>query len=62
MTVPTEEEHYWTPYRPYQQDMRNVENVETSANTTDTTDTSSHPVSLKKEISEELKDTDNSTN
>ena len=57
-----EEEHYWTPYRPYQQDMRNVENVETSANTTDTTDTSSHPVSLKKEISEELKDTDNSTN
>ena len=57
-----EEEHYWTPYRPYQQDMRNVENVETSANTTDTTDTSSHPVSLKEEISEELKDTDNSTN
>ena len=42
--------------------MRNVENVETSANTTDTTDTSSHPVSLKEEIFEELKDTDNSTN
>ena len=42
--------------------MRNVENVETSANTTDTTDTSSHPISLKEEISEELKDTDNSTN
>ena len=57
-----EEEHYWTPYRPYQQDMRNAENVETSANSTDITDTNSHPVSLKKEISEEFKDTDSSTN
>ena len=42
--------------------MRNAENVETSANSTDITDTNSHPVSLKKEISEEFKDTDSSTN
>ena len=37
-------------------------NVETSANTADTAVTNSQPVSLKKEFSGEIEDTDNNNN